>query len=119
VTAPDQSCAVEDLRLSIPQLGQVAHRRPSGASKATGLESRQTHGAWLPDRGSHHTGSLNPDPTRRWRCLDIDEIDDVTVTDHASRWVTADNYNPTRPFPAGVIDQLAIAVRPHRSPTAR
>jgi hypothetical protein len=52
-------------------------------------------------------------------CLDIDEIDDVTVTHHASQWVTADNYNPTRPFPAGVIDQFAIAIRPHRSPTPR
>jgi hypothetical protein len=69
--------------------------------------------------GSHHTGSFNPDPTRRWRCLDIDEIDDVTVTDHASQWVTANNYNPARPFPAGVIDQLAIAIRPHRSSPPR
>jgi hypothetical protein len=69
--------------------------------------------------GSHHTGSFNPDPTRRWRCLDIDEIDDMTVADHASQWVTANNYNPTRPFPAGVIDQLAIAIRPHRSSPPR
>ena len=67
--------------------------------------------------GHTTTGSLNPDPTRRWRCLYVDEIDDVTPADHAGQWVTADNYNPTQPFPAGVIDELAIAITSPRAPT--
>jgi hypothetical protein len=68
--------------------------------------------------GSHTTtGSLNPDPTKRWRCFYVDEIDNVTPADRASQWVTAENYNPTRPFPAGVIDELAIATTPRRAPT--
>jgi hypothetical protein len=67
--------------------------------------------------GHTTTGSLNPDPTRRWRCLYIDEIDDVTPAHHANQWATADNYNPAEPFPAGVIDELAIAITSHRPPT--
>jgi len=66
--------------------------------------------------GHTTTGSLDPDPTRRWRCLYIDEINDVIPADHASRWVTADNYNPRQPFPAGAIDELAIAIASHRGP---
>jgi hypothetical protein len=68
--------------------------------------------------GGHTTsGSLDPDPTRRWRCLYIDQISDVIPADHASQWATADNYSPTRPFPAGAIDELAIAITSHHAPT--
>jgi hypothetical protein len=67
--------------------------------------------------GTTTTRSLNPDPTRRWRCFYIDEIDHVTPADHTSQWVTADNYDPTQPFPAGVVDELAIAITSHRPPT--
>jgi len=70
--------------------------------------------------GGHSTsGSLQPDPTKRWRCFYIDHIDDVTPADHTSQWATADNYNPNRPFPPGVIDELAIAITAHRPPTQR
>jgi hypothetical protein len=67
--------------------------------------------------GQTTTGSLDPDPSRRWRCLYIDEIDDVTPAHPTSQWVTADNYSPTQPFPAGVIDELAIAITSHRPTT--
>jgi hypothetical protein len=60
--------------------------------------------------GGDTTASLNPDPTRRCRCLYIDEIDQVTPADHTSQWVTANNYNPSKPFPAGVVDKLAVAI---------
>jgi hypothetical protein len=69
--------------------------------------------------GGHTTsGSLHPDPTRRWRCLYIDEIHKVTPADPTSQWVTPNNYDPTQPFPAGVIDQLAIAINPPHPQTA-
>jgi hypothetical protein len=43
-----------------------------------------------------------------WRCMYIDEIEDIATPDHTSTWATADNYNPTRPFPA--IDHVTIAI---------
>ena len=67
--------------------------------------------------GHTTTGSLDPDPRNRWRCLYVDEIDDVTLADPASRWATPGNYNPTQPFPAGVIDELAIAITSHDAST--
>jgi hypothetical protein len=58
--------------------------------------------------GQTSTGSLDPDPRKRWRCMFIDEIDHVTVVESATPWASAENYNPARPFPS--IDQLAIAI---------
>jgi hypothetical protein len=60
--------------------------------------------------GHTTTGTLPADPRKGWRCLYIDEIDHLDDADPASRWGTADNYNPTHPFPA--IDHLTIAVTP-------
>jgi hypothetical protein len=57
--------------------------------------------------GQTSTGSLDPDPRKRWRCLYLDEIDHL-ATDHTACWDTPDNYNPQRPFNA--IDQLAVAI---------
>lgn len=56
--------------------------------------------------GETSTGSLPSDPARRWRCLYIDEIDDVAGDD--GLWQSAPNYNPRRPFPAA--DAVAAAV---------
>lgn len=61
--------------------------------------------------GQTSTGVLPADPKRRWRCMYVDEIDDVAAADPASSWQTADNYEPAHPFPA--IDQVAIAVTTH------
>lgn len=58
--------------------------------------------------GHTSTESLDPDPRKRWRCLYIDEIDHAVLTEHASQWRSADNYNPSSPFPA--IDSVAIAI---------
>jgi hypothetical protein len=44
----------------------------------------------------------------------IDEIDDVAVTDPMTRWRTADNYNPSRPFNA--IDHVVVAIGPSDLP---
>ena len=58
--------------------------------------------------GQTSTGTLDPDPRKRWRCMFIDEIDHVTPADDTTPWATADNYNPTHPFPA--IDETTIAI---------
>jgi predicted DNA-binding transcriptional regulator YafY len=50
-------------------------------------------------------------PRQQWRCIYIDEIDTINTADPASVWATADNYNPTRPFPA--IDHVTIAITPN------
>lgn len=60
--------------------------------------------------GHTTTGELPADPRKRWRCMHIDEIEHVTPADPTSTWQTADNYNPTRPFPA--IDHTTIAITP-------
>ena len=57
--------------------------------------------------GQTSTGTLDPDPCKRWRGMYIDEIDHVHA-DGTTPWATADNYNPSRPFNA--IDQVAVAV---------
>lgn len=57
--------------------------------------------------GQTTTGTLHPDPRKRWRCMYVDEIGLVATSDLAGPWQTADNYNPAHPFAA--IDELAIA----------
>jgi hypothetical protein len=59
--------------------------------------------------GQTSTGTLPADPRRRWRCLFIDEIEQVEP-DPTSAWQTADNYNHTRPF--NTIDTVTVAVTP-------
>jgi hypothetical protein len=58
--------------------------------------------------GQTSTGALPADPRKRWRCLLIDDIDNVVVADTASSWGTADNYNASHPFPA--IDEVTVAI---------
>lgn len=58
--------------------------------------------------GETSTGHLDHDPGKRWRCMHIDEIDDITATDTTTPWGTAPNYNPTRPFASGA--QIATAI---------
>ena len=72
------------------------------------MEDRPSNGPWLPDRRGHHQRDPRPRPHKRWRVLYIDEIDDVTTAHDTRPWGTADNYNPTHPFP--VIDQILAAV---------
>lgn len=61
--------------------------------------------------GQTSTGTLDPDPNKRWRCMYIDELDHVHPHPTAP-WATADNYNPSRPF--NTIDTVTIAVNtPH------
>lgn len=49
--------------------------------------------------GETSTGTLDPDPRKRWRLMHIDQIEAVTAADATSPWGTADNYNPAHPFP--------------------
>ena len=58
--------------------------------------------------GHTSTGTLPADPQYRWRCLLVDDIDQVLPAHSATTWQTADNYNPSRPFPA--IDEIAVAI---------
>jgi len=57
--------------------------------------------------GHTSSGTLDPDPHKRWRCMYIDEIDHVEA-DTTAPWQTTGNYNPNRPFPA--IDRVILAV---------
>ncbi|CAN5863582.1 MAG: hypothetical protein ACR2HR_00310 [Euzebya sp.] len=59
--------------------------------------------------GHTSTGTLAADPTKRWRWLFVDEIDQAVPADPTSHWQTADNYNPTHPFPHAV-DEVTIAI---------
>lgn len=69
--------------------------------------------------GETSTGTLDPAPRKRWRCRFVDEIERVT-TDHAAAGLTPDNYNPARPFSAGVEIALASDRPGHRmSPPAK
>jgi hypothetical protein len=65
--------------------------------------------------GETTTGALSADPQRRWRCLFIDEVDQVIAADPASAWETADNYNWSHPFNA--IDDVTVAITPGGSHT--
>ncbi|MGH9073862.1 MAG: hypothetical protein ACRDZQ_07045, partial [Acidimicrobiales bacterium] len=58
--------------------------------------------------GETSTGVLPADPRKRWRCMYVDEVDQVLAADHASPWQSAENYNSARPFP--VIEEVAVAV---------
>jgi len=49
--------------------------------------------------GHTSTGTLDPDPQRRWRCLRVDHIDATATADPDSPWGSATNYNPDAPFP--------------------
>ena len=40
--------------------------------------------------GQTSTGTLDPDPRKRWRCLFVDEIE-LVAADHTAPWQTADN----------------------------
>ena len=57
--------------------------------------------------GETSTGALPADPRQRWRVFFVDEADEVAA-DMAAKWGTAENYNPTRPFPA--VDEVVAAV---------
>ncbi len=63
--------------------------------------------------GDTSTGHLDPDLKKRWRCLYLDQIDHIAYADPASRWASADNYDPGRPFSA--IDELLIAATADRA----
>lgn len=59
--------------------------------------------------GGHTTaGTLPTDPRLRWRCMFVDEVDQVVAAGPDSAWASADNYNPSRPF--HVIDEVAVAI---------
>ena len=58
--------------------------------------------------GQTSTGTLPADPRRRWRCLFVDEIEQIVTADPASRWGSADNYNPSHPFNA--INNVTLAI---------
>jgi hypothetical protein len=64
--------------------------------------------------GQTSTGTLDPDPRKRWRCMFVDQIDRVVEAEPTTPWQSADNYNHSRPFNA--IDHLSIAVGPEHTP---
>jgi hypothetical protein len=60
--------------------------------------------------GETTTGTLPADPRLRWRCLFVDEVDQVAPAGPNSAWASADNYNPSHPF--HVIDEVTVAITP-------
>lgn len=60
--------------------------------------------------GETTTGTLPVDPRKRWRCLFVDEVDQVAPAGPDNEWGTADNYNPAHPF--HVIDEVTVAITP-------
>ena len=64
--------------------------------------------------GQTSTGALDADPRKRWRCMYVDEIEQVHP-DRTTPWATAENYNASRPF--NTIDQLAVAVPSNDRPS--
>ena len=69
--------------------------------------------------GQTSTGALPADPRKRWRCMFVDEVDQVIAADPSSPWRTADNYNPSHPFPVTVTDEIAIAITPDSPNTSQ
>ena len=67
--------------------------------------------------GQTSTGQLPTDPRKRWRCLYVDEVDQVVAVAPASPWQSADNYNHSHPFP--VIDEVVVAITPRGTNASR
>jgi predicted DNA-binding transcriptional regulator YafY len=94
------------------QVSYRGHQREI-SPHALGIKDRRA--MLLAYQTNNHTNApAEPaDPQRQWRCMYLDQINDITPADPTHRWQTADNYNPDHPFPN--IDHLAIAITP--SPT--
>ena len=58
--------------------------------------------------GQTSTGTLPADPRKRWRCMFVDEVEQVVAAEPASPWQSADNYNDAHPF--STIDEITVAV---------
>jgi hypothetical protein len=58
--------------------------------------------------GQTSTGALPTDPHQRWRCLFVDEVENVVAAGKAEPWGTAPNYNASRPFNA--IDYVSVSI---------
>ena len=96
------------LRARLPVWVSYHQRRRLICPHALGWHNRRPMVLGYQTGGETSTGTLDTDPTKRWRCMYVDEIDHAAVADPASPWATADNYNCSQPFPA--IDELAIAI---------
>jgi hypothetical protein len=48
------------------------------------------------------------DPRTRWRCMFVDEVEDVVPAEESDDWQSAANYDPEHPFSA--IDAVIVAV---------
>ena len=96
----------------------LRHRRPVRVSYHAKQRLVCPHAlGWKNDRpmvlayqtgGDTTSGTLAADPRKRWRCLFIDEIDQVGAAALDDAWGSADNYNPSHPF--HVIDEVAVAI---------
>ena len=65
--------------------------------------------------GQTSAATLSADPRKRWRCMFVDDIDEVVAAEPAT-WATADNYNTTHPF--NTIDEVTIAITSTDPPQA-
>ena len=57
------------------------------------------------------TAEFPTDPTRQWRNMFVDQVEQITASNPNEKWQTADNYNHAQPFNS--IDHLAIAITPN------
>ena len=52
--------------------------------------------------------ALRADPHTRWRCMFVDEVENVAAAEETCAWQSADNYDSKHPFSA--IDSVIAAV---------
>ena len=95
-------------RDSVDRLNWQARGRMLADGRLTGPALRFDDVLAYQTGGETSTGALPADPTKRWRCMFVDEVDQVIVAEPASPWGTADNYNASHPF--NTIDELTIAI---------
>jgi hypothetical protein len=86
-----RACLDEALRTRRPLRVSSHGRRRLLCPHALGWRAGRAMVLGHQTRGETSAGALDPDPTKRWRLLHVDEID---AADPASSRASADNRNP-------------------------
>jgi hypothetical protein len=108
------ACLDEALRTRRPVWVSYHGRRRLLCPHALGWRAARAMVLAYQTGGETSTGALDPNPTKRWRLLYVDEIDQVVAADPLSTWGSANNYNASHPFP--IIDEIYRAVDCKSSP---
>jgi hypothetical protein len=111
ITTPAPPAAWETLETALRQRHAVrvsyhGHQRVI-SPHALGWKNHRAMLLGYQTAGHTTTPAALADPRPGWRCMYLDEIEHAAA-DPATKWATAETYNPNRPFPA--IDHVAIAI---------